>query len=164
MKIPLNNHRELVFEQDPEDKGNWYTQYLDTNLKLNIGFYQKIFNDDKNDDTIPIDQAALKFVVNKIIFEINEFRQKGENVLTAFHKEVFNNEFEEKKCYFDLRFIDITKIKRSSLVSDYIEYEFQLVYDIESKLDYLVDPYCEYIAKFYSVTPHHVILRSVARE
>lgn len=162
MKIELDNNNEITFERI-NNQGVWWAKIQNQNLETEFEFNENIFK--TNNSNIPqIEYKNLQFIINKIINQIDDFKSKAENVLKCLHNEIFKNEFEEKQAYFDLICIQISNITKNIISDDYIEYSFELIYSLESKLDYLLDPYYQYKAKFISVKPHYIALSSVSRE
>lgn len=164
MKIELDNDRQITF-QKTSDEGRWCAKIKIKNLDTEFEFSENIFSGNNN-DIQTLNYKHLQFVINKIILQLDEFKNKAENVLKSLHIEIFKNEFEENQAYFDLVCVELLKINESIISDEYIYYSFRLIYSLESKIDdlYVLDPYYAYFAKFVSVTPNHIVLSSVSRE
>ena len=158
MKIVFKNN-ELIFRKVPDifingenrKSDDWSSTILFNDYELDFEFDESIFKY-KETEEIDIDWIIVEELVEHILENIEAIQTKGSLVLEELYSQVFGEEHLNKcKGYFKMGGIKLQKykkIEKNPFSKSYFEYEIH--YFLESGIDYLMDPYHSYKAKFSS--------------
>ena len=149
MKIVVKNNK-LIFSKVPETFINgenriseeWTSTTMFNDYELDFEFNETIF---KSNETlkINIDWKIIEELIKQKKKNIDVIQTKGTSVLENLFQQVFGDEYLEKwKGYFKAGGIQLKKFRKmesNPFFGSFLEYE--VYYFLESKIDYLIDPY-----------------------
>ena len=156
MKIVVKNNK-LIFSKVPETFINgenriseeWTSTTMFNDYELDFEFNETIF---KSNETlkIDIDWEIIEELIKHVFENIDVIQTKGASVLENLFQQVFGDEYLEKwKGYFKAGGIQLKKFRKmesNPFFGSFLEYE--VYYFLESKIDYLIDPYHSYTVNF----------------
>ena len=156
MKIVVKNN-ELIFRKVPDifingenrKSDDWSSTILFNDYELDFEFDESIFKH-KQTAEIDIDWLIVEELVEHILENIEAIQTKGSSVLEELFKQVFGEEYLNKcEGYFKVGGIELKKFakkEKNPFSKSFLEYE--IYFFLESKIDYLIDPYHSYTANF----------------
>jgi len=151
MKIEVNKEIKLEFISiEPNASGEIFGNIVYNKSSIELSFNSKLF---EKEGEIDVDWEIIKEIAKNVVINLNSLIMKSINVLIVFHQQIFNNEYEEKKGYFDFFGIDIIRSKYvgySTLDKDsFHNYHIELGFALESETNFVMD-YCNYYTTFNS--------------
>ncbi|WP_426580649.1 hypothetical protein [Mucilaginibacter sp. R-33] len=153
MLISVDN-LELNFKQSND--GEWWTIFKLKTIRCEVIFNEKVFQN-KADEDIIIDWNCVVEAIKDLINNFDTLMRKSEYALIALHQQIFDDEFLDKKGYFDFSGIEIVEYNTQGY-----RYAIDLCFALQSHLSFVMDDLCYY--SNFKKQPHGLILSNVRRE
>lgn len=163
MILKLDSENEVVFTRGGNCGKLWWANMWIRDLQIELSFDETIFGGKSNNNEVR-SYERLIFVIKRIVSQLEECKGKAVRVLEVFYNEIFTRKLKPDEVYFGLTGIYITSIKQHAIVDNCFNYDYELVFSLESEVDDLLDMHYQYKAKFESISHDTVILASVTRE
>jgi hypothetical protein len=153
MLISVDNI-ELNFKRNND--GEWWVAFTLKTIRCEVIFDEKVFQN-KPDDELTIDWNCIEEAIKDLINNFDTLMRKSEYALIALHQQIFDNEFLDKKGYFDFSGIEIVEYNTQGH-----RYAIDLCFSLHSHLLFVMDELCYY--SNFKKQPYGLILSNVRRE
>jgi len=140
----------------------WYAKGMVNDLELEFSFNELLFKKTETDEII-IDWEAIRAILKNSITNLDSLIKQSENVLRPLYKEVFKSggkDFDNKLIYFHVLGINISCISKNIYFDNY---QFDLIFLLESEIDHLRDTYFTYYSTFRNLGST-LVITGVRRE
>lgn len=140
----------------------WYAKGIFNDLELEFSFNEFLFKKLETDEII-IDWEVIRAILKNSITNLDSLIKQSENVLRSLYKEVFKSgekDFDSKLIYFSLLGLNMSLISKNKYFDDY---QFDLIFLLESEIDHLRDTYFTYYSTFRNLGST-LVITGVRRE